>query len=65
MSEVYALVKQVPGRPNGEFTLHGVTDAEIVAGTWSAAGGEHIAFWLDTDESPQFDPYQWEEETAE
>lgn len=65
MSEVYVLVKQVAGRPNGEFTLHGVTDAEIVADTWSAAGDEHLAFWMDTDDAPQFESFQLEEETAE
>lgn len=63
MSEVYVLVKQVPGRPNGEVTLHGVTDSELVSDTWSAAGEEHISFWTQTEEPPQFDPFELEEET--
>lgn len=43
MSEVYVLVKQVPGRPNGEVTLHGITDTEEAADVWSAASDEHFS----------------------
>jgi len=61
MSEVYVLVKQVPGRPNGEVTLHGATSDEIVSDTWSAAGPDNVSFLVDTDYAPGFDPCQWEE----
>lgn len=61
MSEVYVLVKQVPGRPNGEVTLHGATEDEIVQETWSAADENNISFYVSTDQAPQFDKYDWEE----
>lgn len=62
MREVYVLVKQVPGRPNGEVTLHGATDKEIVSDTWSAADLNNISFFADTDCPPEFERFQWEEE---
>ena len=62
MSEVYVLVKQVPGRPNGEVTLHGATDNEIISDTWSAAGPDNISFLVDTDYAPGFDPFEREED---
>ena len=61
MSEVYVLVKQVPGRPNGEVTLHGATESELVADTWSNAGEDHLAFYVSTSQAPNFEHYQWEE----
>lgn len=62
MSEVYVLVKQVPGRPNGEVTLHGVTEDEGIADTWGAAHEECWSVWMDTEETPSVEPAQWEEE---
>lgn len=52
MSEVYVLVKQVPGRPNGEVTLHGVSEDEGVANAWEAASEECSAVYLDTNDFP-------------
>lgn len=50
MSEVYVLVKQVPGRPNGEVTLHGVTDSEEVQEAWSSADDACYAAYYEENE---------------
>lgn len=52
MADVYALVKQVEGRPDGEVTLHGVTSSELVMDTWTAAHDGNFAPLFGTDESP-------------
>lgn len=65
MSEVYVLVKQVSGRPNGEVTLHGVTEDDIVQETWVAAGEDNISFYASTGQAPQFAPFEWEDATDE
>lgn len=65
MSEVYVLVKQIPGRQNGEVTLHGVTDSEHIGETWAAAGDNCFSVWMVTSESPNSEGWENEEDIAE
>lgn len=58
MSEVYVLVKQVAGRPNGEVTVHGITESEDEAAVWEAANPICFAPCFSTDETPTSD--KWE-----
>lgn len=66
MSEVYVLVKQVDDRKSeGHFTIHGVTEDDGIAGTWSAAGDSCYSLWFETDKTPSADAWVPEEETDE
>jgi len=64
MSEVYVLVKQVPGRPNGEVTLHGVTDSEEVQEAWSSANDNCYAVYYEENEVHSA-PWELEQEDPE